>query len=245
MAIPKGQEKLHRLLEFVWVRLQERFKNFSPAFRFFDLNFNNRVSFNEFQFGMENLKVKLSSRDQQLIFNFLDKDHKGYISYEDFTTLSPERRAGTDPAAAMIKEYKETGELSYNFGKKPAKSPSRAHAHRQKDMLSNEGGGTTTEGASMAGASMTSNDKSEFMKYLDALDIEDLEMITKDRKSTKKYEDGPLIYGSKSPFGQAKVGKSIPKHLVGNPEHEFGLGSYHRGHASELKKLLSNEIFRE
>lgn len=39
------------------------------------------------------------------------------------------------------------------------------------------------------------------MKYLDALDIEDLEMITKDRKSTKKYEEGPLIYGSKSPFG--------------------------------------------
>lgn len=48
MIIPKGQEKLYRLLEFVWVRLQERFKNFSPAFRFFDLNFNNRVSFNEF-----------------------------------------------------------------------------------------------------------------------------------------------------------------------------------------------------
>ena len=63
-VIPKGQEKLHRLLEFVWVRLQERFKNLSQAFRFFDLNFNNRVSFNEFQYGMENLKAKLSSRDQ-------------------------------------------------------------------------------------------------------------------------------------------------------------------------------------
>jgi len=47
-SIPMGQEKLHRLLEFVWVRIQERFKNFSPAFVFFDLNFNNRVSFNEF-----------------------------------------------------------------------------------------------------------------------------------------------------------------------------------------------------
>ena len=52
--------------------MQERFKNFSPAFRFFDLNFNNRVSFNEFQYGMENLKVKLSLRDQQMIFNYLD-----------------------------------------------------------------------------------------------------------------------------------------------------------------------------
>jgi len=33
------------------------------------------------------------------------------------------------------------------------------------------------------------------MKYLDNLEIEDLEMITKDRKSTKKWEEGPIIYG--------------------------------------------------
>lgn len=63
MAIPLGGTNLHRLLEFVWIRLQERFKNMSPAFRYFDLNFNNRVSFNEFQFGMENLKAKLSAKD--------------------------------------------------------------------------------------------------------------------------------------------------------------------------------------
>ena len=98
---------------------------------------------------------------------------------------------------------------------------------------------------SQAAASFTSYEKSEFMKYLDALEIEDLEMITKDRKSTKKNADGPIIYGAKSPFGQAKVGHSIPKHLLGNNEHEFGLSSYHRGQHSELKKLLSNEIFRE
>eukprot|EP00353_Schmidingerella_taraikaensis_P016772 CAMPEP_0185624130 /NCGR_PEP_ID=MMETSP0436-20130131/60389_1 /TAXON_ID=626734 ORGANISM="Favella taraikaensis, Strain Fe Narragansett Bay" /NCGR_SAMPLE_ID=MMETSP0436 /ASSEMBLY_ACC=CAM_ASM_000390 /LENGTH=48 /DNA_ID= /DNA_START= /DNA_END= /DNA_ORIENTATION= len=48
---------------------------------------------------------------------------------------------------------------------------------------------------------MTSYEKSEFMKYLDALEIEDLEMITKDRKSTKQNPDGPIIYGAKSPFG--------------------------------------------
>ena len=63
MAIPAGKESLYRNLEFCYLRIFERFKTFSEAFRFFDLNFNNRVSFNEFQFGFENLKVKLSSRD--------------------------------------------------------------------------------------------------------------------------------------------------------------------------------------
>lgn len=189
---------------------------------------------------MENLKVKLSLRDQQLIFNYLDQDSKGYISYDDFTRLAPERRSGADPAAEMIKEYKENGQLSYNFGKKPAKSPSRAQAARTKELSI-----AVNESASVAGMSATSYEKSEFMKYLDALEIEDLEMITKDRKSTKKNLDGPIIYGAKSPFGQAKVGQSIPKHLLSDNSHEYGLSSYHRGQQSELKKLLSNEIFRE
>ena len=127
-----------------------------------------------------------------MIFNYLDSDGKGYISYEDFTKLCPERRSGTDPAAAMIKEYKEKGELVYNFGKKQSKSPSRAQAQRMKELSSIDGSGL---GEGMSMASMNTQEKSEFMKYLDALEIEDLEMITKDRKSTKKYEEGPIIYG--------------------------------------------------
>ena len=61
--IPSDQVHLQRIMESVWIRLQERFKTFSPAYRFFDINFNNRVSLNEFIIGMEKLKVKLGSRD--------------------------------------------------------------------------------------------------------------------------------------------------------------------------------------
>lgn len=128
----KTKEDIHlyRMLEFCWTRIQERFKTMSPAFRYFDLNFNNRVSFNEFILGMENLKVKLSSRDQLLIFNYLDSDRKGYIDYNDFCGMCDERRNNMDPATAMLKEYKEKGQLKYSFGKKHTKSPSRAQAHR-------------------------------------------------------------------------------------------------------------------
>ena len=51
------------------------------------------------------------------------------------------------------------------------------------------------------------------------LEIEDLEMITKDRKSTKKNPEGPIIYGAKSPWGKPKVGHSIPQHLKNNLDH--------------------------
>ena len=70
-------------------------------------------------------------------------------------------------------------------------------------------------------------------------------MITRDRKSTKKNEGGPIIYGQKSPWGKPKVGHSIPKHIRDNAQHEFGISSYHKGQVSELSKLMSNEIFRE
>ena len=59
----KEEVHLRRTLEFMWIRIQERFQTFSPAFRYFDRNFNNRITFNEFTKGLEGLKVKMSSKD--------------------------------------------------------------------------------------------------------------------------------------------------------------------------------------
>ena len=36
---------LRRTMEFIWIRIQERFHNFSPAFRFFDKNMNGCITF--------------------------------------------------------------------------------------------------------------------------------------------------------------------------------------------------------
>ena len=131
------------------MRLTERFKTFSPAYRFFDTNFNNRVSLNEFIIGMENLKVKLSSRDQQMIFNYLDKDNKGYIDYNDFCGLCEERRYQNDPANEMLKEYQEKGSFSYNFGKRQVKKPGEGTP--SKSTLEHSVGGV--EGSVASGAS--------------------------------------------------------------------------------------------
>lgn len=66
----ESQDEVHmrRTMEMLWIRIQERFKTFSPAFRYFDRNFNNRISFTEFTKGLEGLKVKMSAKDQLMIF---------------------------------------------------------------------------------------------------------------------------------------------------------------------------------
>ena len=57
------QGSLVRNLELIWMRIDERFPNFAAAFRFFDMNFNNRVTFNEFSTGVEALKVKITLKE--------------------------------------------------------------------------------------------------------------------------------------------------------------------------------------
>jgi Ca2+-binding EF-hand superfamily protein len=87
-----------RNLELIWLRIDERFNNFSQAFRFFDMNFNNRVNFNEFSVGLEFLKMKITLKEQLECFKYLDYDQKSYITYENFCALSVERRSKIDPA---------------------------------------------------------------------------------------------------------------------------------------------------
>jgi len=68
MTNTASENRLRRNLEFIWTKIDEKFKNLSEAFRYFDLNANNRVSFNEFSKGLETLKVKMTLKDQLTCF---------------------------------------------------------------------------------------------------------------------------------------------------------------------------------
>jgi hypothetical protein len=68
----------------------------ADAFRYFDKNYNNKVSFGEFQKALDNLRIKFQVSMIEEIFNSLDFGHKGYISYNDFCLLSEEKRRGID-----------------------------------------------------------------------------------------------------------------------------------------------------
>ena len=88
---------LKRMLDLLWIKIDERFKGMAEAYRYFDVNFNNRVSFNEFQKGLDHLRIKYQVNQVDAIFKYLDRDQKGYISFGDFSELCEEKRRQLDP----------------------------------------------------------------------------------------------------------------------------------------------------
>ena len=87
---------LKRMLDMLHIKLSEKFRNLAEAYRYFDQNFNNRVSFAEFQATLDALRIKYQVEQMDEIFQYLDKDQKGYVSYQDFCELLEERRRHLD-----------------------------------------------------------------------------------------------------------------------------------------------------
>ena len=54
------------------------------------------MSKSDFIFGLDSLKIKLTSADSAAVFTFLDKNHDGYVSYSEFCWMSEEKRRGLD-----------------------------------------------------------------------------------------------------------------------------------------------------
>jgi Ca2+-binding EF-hand superfamily protein len=49
---------LKLMMDLLWIKLEERFSTMGQAFRFFDKNYNNRVSFGEFQKALDTMRIK-------------------------------------------------------------------------------------------------------------------------------------------------------------------------------------------
>lgn len=75
-------------------------------------------------------------KDQFACFNFLDKENKGFVNYEDFCKISDSHRRDIDPASEIIKAYKDSDEITKKILKdgsqqKNAISPERREIERQ------------------------------------------------------------------------------------------------------------------
>jgi hypothetical protein len=63
---------LKKMLDLLWIKIDERFKGVAEAYRYFDVNFNNRVSFSEFQKGLDHLRIKFQVNQVDAMFKYLD-----------------------------------------------------------------------------------------------------------------------------------------------------------------------------
>ena len=102
-ALQREQKKLtsttlHKLLDMLVRKIEEKYYRVAEAFKFFaSPSQSNKVTFNDFVIGLENLRLKLETKDIMKMFEYLDKDRDGHISYQEFCGLAEERRMGLDP----------------------------------------------------------------------------------------------------------------------------------------------------
>jgi Ca2+-binding EF-hand superfamily protein len=79
----------------------------ADAYKFFAGLSTNKISFNDFVIGVENMRMKLSTKDISEMFNYLDTNKDGYINYLEFCNLSEEKRRGIDPFENDHKTYSQ------------------------------------------------------------------------------------------------------------------------------------------
>ena len=88
----------------------------------------------------------------------------------------------------------------------------------------------------------SNNTKTELEAYLKSVDLDSLEMLAQERRSSKRLDGGPMVFGRQSPYGKTKIASAMPKQVK---DTEFGISSYHKGTVSDIKNILSSEGVRD
>lgn len=91
----------NRIVENFAQRLSQKFKKIGDAFRHFDRNYDNEISYKEFRIVCEEMDLRYTKNELQELFSFLDNDGGGSIGYLEFTKLLDEKRMGIDPYASQ------------------------------------------------------------------------------------------------------------------------------------------------
>lgn len=91
------QMGLKQSLDFLWMKIEERFNKVAQAFRFFDINNNGVLSLKEFEIGVHKLSTRFTRDQIRKMFNYIDTNNDNCIQYVEFWELCDECRRGIDP----------------------------------------------------------------------------------------------------------------------------------------------------
>ena len=75
----------------IHIRIEEKFGEYRKAFRAFDLNKDNDLSFDEFVSGCEFCGIRLSVHDFKLVYETIDYDNNEGIDFDKFCFLNSDR----------------------------------------------------------------------------------------------------------------------------------------------------------
>jgi Ca2+-binding EF-hand superfamily protein len=85
------KSRIKKLIRMIHIRLEEKFGEYTKAFRAFDLNKDNDLSFEEFVYGCEFRGITMPISDFKLVYDTIDYDGAGGISFLKFCLLNLDR----------------------------------------------------------------------------------------------------------------------------------------------------------
>lgn len=81
-------KSIHNMINFLWVKIEEKFQKTSHAFRFFDEKSRSKISYREFENAIAKLKIKFHKNDIKEVFKYLDADKDKFLNYIEFSKLN-------------------------------------------------------------------------------------------------------------------------------------------------------------
>ncbi len=86
-----SNDRSEKLIKYIHLKIEEKFKDFRHAFRSFDKNYDGNLTFKEFMTGLENIGIRLPLEDFKLMFDALDYNNEGEIGFNNFCMLNADR----------------------------------------------------------------------------------------------------------------------------------------------------------
>jgi len=78
-------------VEFVWIKIQERHKNTTQAFRFFDQKGKGKIKKADLIEGFDKLRIKLCNEDFEKFWSFIDSSKRGKVTFNEFCVLGEQK----------------------------------------------------------------------------------------------------------------------------------------------------------
>jgi len=97
LGFEKSKKTVNDICDAFLAKINERFNSVAAAFRYFDVDGDSKVSYNELLSGCEKISVALDSSQLFEVFKLLDFDGDGTISYNEFCLILEDKRKGMDP----------------------------------------------------------------------------------------------------------------------------------------------------
>lgn len=87
---------LEELIEKLLLKMQKEFSEADQAFKFFDLDHNQKVRMDYFWFCFYFLGIKLEMQELRAVFQILDSNQKGYLDQDDLKALYEGKARNTE-----------------------------------------------------------------------------------------------------------------------------------------------------